>query len=85
MTKEELNQAICTQRNEGRPPNWSIPFDWTSDEKWPTLFREMPDPMVWKESARLWGCDADEGITVFAADLGTAVCEAWLKWKAVVK
>jgi hypothetical protein len=55
--------------------------DFYSDEAANALALEkMPDPMVWRESATLWGAEANEGLAVFDPDRKTAIVEACIRY-----
>ena len=95
MTPQELSDAVFKARGyERKLHGWvgegtflSSYHLWTDDSRWPILFRELPQPCVYRNYAnKCWVqiIDTDVYETEQHSSEGEAVCTAWLKWKGII-
>lgn len=88
MSDDAINRKIATARNHwfitGGDSSTNKPHDWTgSEDASAVLLEEMPDPMLWKESETLWGCEPFNGASEHHRDRKVAIALGWMKWKGI--
>lgn len=95
MSREERNRKISELRGhqieDGEcihgcftRQQTCVGTDWHADANWPTLLREMPEPLLLRNVNQSWTCHSDHTLIHQAVEAteADAVCSAWLKWKA---